>query len=188
MQRTPPNGSGNDPRRAPFCACSSKAQRVRRAPPTELGTGSRRAPFCACSSEAGRPRGGIKRKRNALLPCGAVPAKARLTVVRKPVKVLGEQACSSKDWHLIEAARGMNKHEGNDTHHAAEDAARCILSMKPVDDGGRVLDRTNDGIGRTMGSAEPGRRTVRCVVVRIARARNCSPPNKKGPDLSGPFA
>jgi hypothetical protein len=48
----------------------------------------------------------------------------------------------------------MNKHEGNDTHHAAEDAARCILSMKPVDDGGRVLDRTNDGIGRTMGSDE----------------------------------
>jgi excisionase family DNA binding protein len=51
VRRAPPVESGTDPRRAPFCASSSKAQRVRRAPPVESGTDPRRAPFCASSSK-----------------------------------------------------------------------------------------------------------------------------------------
>jgi hypothetical protein len=35
-------------------------------------------------------------ERNALWPSGVIPAKVRLTVVCKSLKVLGDKACSSK--------------------------------------------------------------------------------------------
>src|ERR1700733_830111 len=42
----------NLPRRTPFCASYSVAQRVRRAPQNRLGTCPRRTPFCASYFEA----------------------------------------------------------------------------------------------------------------------------------------